>query len=208
MTYKEIEAILKRFGRNSTIERLRVAVGEEADELTGEGVKAQPARRNELAREYYAESITKWIEEGGSPDPHTLLEHRARYVTSWAFAEIIAKLQGGESEVEEEEVGVGDEILLRICDANSQLGLQLVQLIRRVEEMSAAAIASVTVERIREALDAAGVSGLNELGNRKLDTWERVEALLVENRRLAAMDHTSVCTTCIERERNERDKKD
>jgi len=180
MTYEEIESLLKEHGQHRIIERLRVAVGEEAGEITKEGDQLRLAQ----AREYYAEDISEWLtgNKGLEPDPRTLLDHRSRYVESWAFAEIIRPFYAPDDPEEEEpeEMPIGDQVLLRICDANSQLGLALVGSSQRIEVLSKAASATLIVDRIKEALDSAGAPVYNELGNRKLEVWERVEAILVK----------------------------
>lgn len=189
MTYEEIESLLKKAGKNSTIERLRIAVGEEAKEIT----KMGDALRLDQAREYYAESIHEWLtgNAGLEPDPEQVLAHGARYMTSWAFAEIIRPIYArdilgddDDEDDDDEPVGVPDSIVLRMCDANSQMGMALVEMIREARSTAAAAAALAALDRIREGLDAAEVDRMNELGNRKLESWERVEALLVELKEL------------------------
>jgi len=179
MTYEEIEALLKGGACHSTIERLRVAVGEEAEDLAkgNTGFCQDPQYCAERAREYYAESITQWLDSGDSPDPETLLGMRARYVNSWAFAAILRRLNHDD---DDREIEVTDQAIMNICEANGQLGIKLVEMMERIDLMRPGIEALAALKRIREALDAVGGVTLNDLGNRKLEVWERVEVLLAE----------------------------
>lgn len=202
MTYEEIEDLFKKHGQNSKIERLRVAVGEEATELRelatlpelSDSSLYSMETRNKMAREYYAEDITKWLNSGGSPDPEELLGRRSRYVNSWAFAQMIRGPEHEEND-EEETVSVEDAVLLRICDANSRLGLAFVEMVDRWHDNQGRAEDSMAVNRIQEALDAADVPRFHKLGRRKLGVWERVESALVKLRELL-LDGNTKSTDC------------
>ncbi|MFQ5352338.1 MAG: hypothetical protein ACE5D3_04610, partial [Candidatus Binatia bacterium] len=93
MTYEEIEQLLRTNNHSSTIERLRSAVGEEADAL-GSGVLTPKNFdvRLDHARSFYAEDITRWTDSDQPPDPYVMTGHRERYAKSWAFAQIIKRL--------------------------------------------------------------------------------------------------------------------
>lgn len=202
MKYDEIEMALKAAGKNSVIERLRVAVGEESDELAAHGELLGHALVDDVARERYAASITEWL-EGGKLDPETLLGRRARYPNSWAFAEIIRPIYAPDIPEEDRDYEVGEEVLLRMCEANAQLASELVNLIDQVKDLSGHVADNVAVQHIKVALTAARVPELNEHG-RQLYVWERIENVLVDYGTFHDHENekSTECDYCVEHKRD------
>jgi hypothetical protein len=181
MKYQEIEELLRDRGMNSAVEQLRSAVGEEALALT-KGLKGDLKEdvAVEQAREFYAEDISRWIAEGGDPDPETLIGMRSRYTKSWAFAQIIHNLLISD----QEDIAIPDvdaDTLVKICLANAELGTKLVELIGATERASKAQRLEEALEGMSRLLDSARAPVLaSPHGQRKLAPWERLEALVEE----------------------------
>jgi len=180
MNYAEIEKVLKENGQNSTIEQLRAAVGEEANELSqGMKNKLDEATAVEQAREFYAEDITRWMSDNLEPDPELLIGMRARYAKSWAFAQIINNLLGADEE-ELEVPSVNADTLVRLCLSNAEMGSKLVELIDSLQQAAHANQLANAVGMANTVLNQANAPKLAPGGKRKLAIWERVECLVEE----------------------------
>lgn len=181
MKYNEIEEILKESGQNSAIEQLRAAVGEEALDLK-RGVKGDldEATAVEQAREFFAEDISRWINDGGGPDPQTLINLRARYAKSWAFAQIVHNLL--RNEVDDLDVpSVDPDTIVRVCLANAELGSKLVELIGTAQQAARAAEYRFALETLSKLLDSIKAPEMAmPHGHRKLAIWERFEEVIGE----------------------------
>lgn len=93
MEYTEIVARLSEAGHFSTLEIMRVAVEEEANNLFIHLDGYTKATALEAARRFYAEDITSWVEHpDNNLDPEVLLGARERYAKSWAFAQLINRI--------------------------------------------------------------------------------------------------------------------
>lgn len=193
MTYEEIESLLREHKLNSTIEQLRIAVGEEANDLAkhATGFGKDPTQTMLSAREYYAEDISGWLDgnKGLALDPEVLLGQRARYTRGWAFAEIIRPLYAPDEKEDSNEPDWEDvdHLIARLCLANTELGIRFASLAELFEkamgyraDAKAADSHMRTLETIMEVMEAHGTPRLTTLGNRDLNVLERVEALVAE----------------------------
>lgn len=182
MQYSEIEEALKEHGQNSMIEQLREAVGREAVDLMAGFENLSQSTAIAQAREFYAVDISRWLNDGGQLVATDLLEKRARYSQSWAFAAIINGLQ--QKEIEEIAIPeVDPDTLTRICVANAELGSLVVELTGRLQDSGDEDIrprpSLETFKELSKVLDHFKAPEITTSG-RQLRPVERLEALLEE----------------------------
>lgn len=187
MTYEEIEEALARVGKKSMISQLRQCVGKEAVALERSSPPLDSEQAVAAAKGYFAKDVSDWLKGDGELKPDDILNHRSRYAESWAIASILREddepLENEDEEVVE--LGAFDQALLKICNANADIGLRLVEVSERIKqvrdlELQVENMAS-TLRDISSAMDQAGVPVYSEL-KRTLSIHERLEILILASR--------------------------
>jgi len=132
MKFQEIEAFLRERDMLDVLKSLFDAVEKEEAFLAELKQRRYDPAMKEEAQDLYAEDITRAMVDGSYLNPRSVLSHRDRYMTAWAIAQIMAQKQRAEEGDDEEKDA--SQTLLELRDANTNLAMQTVGAMMKLDE--------------------------------------------------------------------------